>query len=425
VSKASNPTHPEEHKQTMREKISAMSFAQVGLFVLAAGYTVYFIKPVLMPIILALLLTLILKPVQRRLQKYLRLPAPAAALLVMLVAAAISFLSVLSLTQPVLNYAEEMKGPKVKERLAKMFKPVSQAKQDITEVAEEMQKMTNSSDANEEKESDQDLEGKGTEREEGQIDVSVESQLKDGEKSTQVDVTTDSGDVSVNSTEGNTVDVQSEEPPVKVQITNNDDPAKPLYTFASNFAMDFLATLALLFFFLAYGDTMIKRMAEVDGAESLLKDLTRDVSYYLFSISAINIGLGTAIGLGMWFLGMPNPILWGVMAAIFNFISILGALVGAVIVFIVATITFENTSQVIPVPLVYYALTAIEGNFITPAILGKRFTINPLIVFVWIFCWGIMWGIMGMLFGLPLLMVFRIICAKLPSLSRVERVISI
>lgn len=422
----------EERKQTVRETINAMGFAQMGLFVLAAGYTTFLIKPVLLPMIIALLLTLIFKPVQRRLQQYLRFPAPLAAFVVMLAAAAISTAAIISLSQPFVKYAEELRGDKVKKRLARMAQPLKEAQKDISDMAQEVQKITQpepepelkTETENEGREADGEPE---PEPEPGTVDVEVKSGTRGSAQKagTQVNVQTDAGRVSVDSAGGADVGVDSEKPPVKVQITSSEDPAKPLYTFASHLTIDFLATLALLFFFLAYGEIMIQRMAEVDTAANILKDLTRDVSYYLFSITAINLGLGLAIGLGMWFLGMPNPVLWGVMAALLNFVPYLGAIAGTGIVFIVATITFEHTSQILPVPLVYYLLTTVEGNFVTPAIIGKRFTLNPIIVFAWVFCWGIMWGVSGMLIGLPLLMVFRIVCAKLPSLARVERVISL
>ena len=392
--------------KTVREQISVMSFSQVGLFVLAVGYTTFLIRPALLPIIIALLLTLIFKPVQRRLQSWLRFPAPLAALVVILGTLAVGVVGIASLTQPVIGYIEQLRGEEVQDRISKVFKPISDAKQEITEVAAEVRDFA-----------DTPLESPpGT--------TVTESTEKGGDSKVSVDVQTEQGNLAVESS-ASQVDIESTSPPMKVEISNTEDPASSIYTLASHLTFDLLAITVLLFFFLAYGDTMIKRMAEVDGASKLMEELSQDVSHYLFSITAINLCLGFAIGIAMWILGMPNPILWGVMAALFNYIPYIGAIAGTGIVFIVATATFEQTHQTIPVALAYYGLTAIEGNFITPALIGRKFTINPIIVFAWVFCWGIMWGVPGMLIGLPLLMVFRIVCAKLPSLERLERVISI
>lgn len=105
--------------------------------------------------------------------------------------------------------------------------------------------------------------------------------------------------------------------------------------------------------------------------------MERSVSHYLLTISLINIGLGVVVGLLMFALGMPNPVLWGVMATVLNFIPYLGALIGVGIVAIVALLSFEDASLIILVPLLYGACTTIEGNFVTPAVVGRRLEMNP------------------------------------------------
>lgn len=126
----------------------------------------------------------------------------------------------------------------------------------------------------------------------------------------------------------------------------------------------------------------------------------------------------------MWILGLPNPLLWGAMAALLNFIPYIGALAGTAIIFLVAATNTSSTALLIGAPATYYLLTALEGNIVTPAIIGKRFTINPIVVFLWVLGWGGLWGVPGMLIGLPLLMIFRIIVDSVPALSGVNRVIS-
>lgn len=387
------------------EGVSALRVSQIGLFILALAYTIYLARPVLLPLILALLITLVLKPVHRRLENYLRLPGPLAALLVMIAVTAGTMAAIGGLTKPVVRYTEQLRGGVVKERFREVFQPITKIQGDIADMAEEVEKMTErkpkpseTGDPEEEEEP-----GSGTLEEEFSPPPppppapAVEPEPKEPE--------------------------EREEPAVQVQIREN--PVDKFYIIAQEFSSHILITLAFVYFFLAFGDVMVRRLVEVEAAADLIDGLTRDVSYYLFTITLINAGLGLAVGVAMWLLGMPNAVLWGVMAALLNFIPYIGAFVGTGIVLVVAVITFEQSGRIVPVPLVYFTLTLVEGNFITPWIIGKRFTTNPIIIFVWVLCWGAMWGVPGMLIGLPLLMVFRIICARLPALSRVDRVISI
>lgn len=397
-------------RRGFRERINVMSVSQVGLFVLASAYTIYLVRPVLLPLIFALLITLVLKPVHRLLGKYLRLPAPLSALLVIVVVTTGTVVAMVSLTTPVIRYTQELRGEVVKERFRSVFQPLTKIQGDIAEVAEEVEKMT------EPEKKEEPVSENGVEPEEEKEAETLEEEFTPPPPPAPAPVI-----------EEEPVEAEVKPPPepsaVKVQIRDN--PADKFYAFAQSFSSHIIVTLALVYFFLAFGDTIVRRLAEVDAAADLIDDLTRDISFYLFTITLINAGLGIAIGVAMWLLGMPNPVLWGVMGALLNFIPYIGAVAGTGIVLVVAVITFEQTGEIVPVPLVYFALTAIEGNLVTPWIIGKRFTINPIIVFVWVLCWGAMWGIPGMLIGLPLLMVFRIVCAKLPGLSRVERVISI
>lgn len=388
--------------------------ASTGLFILAAGYTVYFARPVLLPLILALLVTLVVKPVHRFLEAHLRLPAPLAAFVVMIAVTAGTITSIGYLSRPAVEYTEEFRGDYAKERLRALFQPINRLQGEIKTVAAEVEDLTGSDEV-EEKDGAKDQEDENHDAlKPGDLAEAFERQPEPLPAPMTEPPPKDEADEDEKNPRS--------PPPVKVQI--REDPIDQIYAFAQEFSIQLLLMLVLVFFFLAFGDTMIRRLAEVDLAANLIDDLTREVSSYLFTISAINAGLGVATGLAMWALGMPNPVLWGTMAALFNFIPYIGAAAGTIIVLMVAAVTFETASRIVPVPLVYYCLTAIEGNFITPYLIGRRFTINPIIVFVWVVCWGTMWGIPGMLIALPLLMMFRIVCSRLPSLSRLERVIS-
>lgn len=209
--------------------------------------------------------------------------------------------------------------------------------------------------------------------------------------------------------------------PVMVEI--HQDPLSALVTETRDFGLGLVAFLLLVLFILAYGNRITRKLGENDVAASILERMGKDVSRYMFTITIINAGLGIFIGLAMWWLGMPRPALWGVMAMLLNFIPYLGAFAGTCVIFIAATLNFEAPGSILAVPVVYFALTAIEGNLVTPTLLGGGFRLNPLVVFVWIFAWAGFWGIAGMLIAMPALVIFKIICDNTERMGKVSRVL--
>lgn len=185
-------------------------------------------------------------------------------------------------------------------------------------------------------------------------------------------------------------------------------------------------TLVLLYFLLAGGNLFLRktlRVARGRGdrrrAVEIFRRAETDISTYLVTITLINAVLGILTGLAMWGYGLPNAILWGTLAGILNFVPFLGALVTAVVIALVSFITFDQISFAILPPLTFYALTMIEGQFVTPAVLGKRLTLNPVAVFLALMVWGWMWGIAGMLLAVPMLATFKIFCDNIPRLATI------
>jgi predicted PurR-regulated permease PerM len=126
--------------------------------------------------------------------------------------------------------------------------------------------------------------------------------------------------------------------------------------------------------------------------------------------AAINACLGTAGGIAFWLIGLPNPALWGMMGAVLNFIPYLGALTTITIVTLVATATFQSLGHALLAPACYLALATIEGNFVTPYIMGRRLMLNPVVIFIGVTFWGWLWGIPGALLAVPMLVMFKIFC---------------
>jgi predicted PurR-regulated permease PerM len=183
-------------------------------------------------------------------------------------------------------------------------------------------------------------------------------------------------------------------------------------------------TIILLYFLLASGNLFLQKLVRVLPrfqdkriAVTIVRQIEKDISLYLLTVTMINAGLGVAVGTAMYGLGMPNPVLWGVMAGCFNFIPYLGAIASAIVLTLVASVTFDQLGHILLVPFVFVALNELEGMIITPAVVGKRLSLNPVAIFIWLLLWGWLWGIPGTLIAVPLLAVIKIICDNIAPLA--------
>ncbi len=191
---------------------------------------------------------------------------------------------------------------------------------------------------------------------------------------------------------------------------------------------DFLVSagvlVILLFFLLASEDlflrklvTVLPHLREKKLAVEITRQIELDVSGYLLTITLINACFGTAVGLAMFFLGMPNPVLWGVMAALLHFIPFLGAVVGISIVTLVALVTLETMSTILLVPTIYFALNLLEEYVLLPVVIGRRLMLNSVIVLLWLVFWAWLWGVPGALMAVPLLAIVKIVADHLKPLA--------
>jgi predicted PurR-regulated permease PerM len=118
----------------------------------------------------------------------------------------------------------------------------------------------------------------------------------------------------------------------------------------------------------------------------------------------------------MMALGMPSPALIGTTAALLNFLPYVGAAVTLLGIFVVSALTFEGVTQTLLPVLAFLALSTIEGQLVQPLVLGRRFALNPVVVFVWVLLWGWLWGVPGLLVAVPMLVALRICAEKIPAL---------
>jgi predicted PurR-regulated permease PerM len=137
----------------------------------------------------------------------------------------------------------------------------------------------------------------------------------------------------------------------------------------------------------------------------ILNDIEHNLTNYLSVVAMINLCVGVAAGLIAYFVGLPNVIAWGILAFILNFIPYIGALIMESVQFAVGLVTFPTLTYALLAPLLYLGFSTLEGHFITPSIMGRRLTLNPLIVFLALIFWTWLWGPMGAFLAVPLLIV--------------------
>lgn len=151
-------------------------------------------------------------------------------------------------------------------------------------------------------------------------------------------------------------------------------------------------------------------MTDKKRALRTVRDVEGRISRYLLTIAAINAGLGVVVALTMWALGMPTPVLWGAMAALLNFLPFVGSVIGLAIVSMVALVHFETLGGALLVPLAYFACTTVEGQFVTPMVVGRRLRLNTAAVLVAVAFWSFLWSIPGALMAVPILVVLKVLC---------------
>ncbi|MGH6771811.1 MAG: AI-2E family transporter [Xanthobacteraceae bacterium] len=134
----------------------------------------------------------------------------------------------------------------------------------------------------------------------------------------------------------------------------------------------------------------------------IVNDIEYNLASYLAVVSAINAGVGVVVAIGAWLFGLPNPAIFGLVAAILNFIPYIGPACTTVILFGVSLITFPTLGYALLPPAAFIAVATIEGQIVTPTILGRRLALNPFVVFVALVFWAWLWGPMGTFLAVPL-----------------------
>jgi predicted PurR-regulated permease PerM len=334
------------------------------LAVLAIVYTLYFGKEILLPIALALVLKLLMQPAMRLLHERLRLPGALAALLLIIAVfgaiAAVGF----TISVPASGWIQKAPEslPLLKDKLAILRQPLDYLQNGL----KELENLTGPS----------------------------------------------GGD-------GQTVTVKQ-----------GSGLAGSLATGTATTLSRSFTTMIILFFLLASGDRLLRGFVEVlprfkdkRTAVEIATEIEENISGYLLTITMMNALVGVATGIAMKLCGLGDPILWGAMAFLLNYIPILGPMTGVVIFFLVGIVTFDWPWYAFVPAGIYLLIHIAEGETITPMLLAKRFTLNPVLVIVSLFFWHTVWGIPGALLAVPLLAIFKIVADRIEPLKPLGHII--
>jgi predicted PurR-regulated permease PerM len=190
-------------------------------------------------------------------------------------------------------------------------------------------------------------------------------------------------------------------------------------------------TLVLLYLLLASGDLFLQKLVRVmptlrdkKRAVEISREIQQNISNYLFSVSMINLGLGLVVSGGLYFMGVPNAAMWGLCVAVLNFVPYFGPVAGVIVLGAVGLLTFDTLGKGLLPPAWYLLLHLVEANFITPVLLGRRFTVNPVVIFVSLIFWTWLWGVPGALLSVPILVSIKVVCDRVPQLSSVSELFS-
>jgi predicted PurR-regulated permease PerM len=326
-----------------------------GLFLLAMLAACYVASEIVLPMVLAFVISLVLQPGMRVLER-VRLPRGIAAILLILVLFGTLGGLGTALSGPATSWAQKLPTgiPKLEERLSFLSRPIA-AFQKFADQAQ-----------------------------------------------------------------GVTLGGEPKAVPVAVQGSGVSD---RLLSGTRSFASGLLETVLVLFFLLVSGDTFLRRLVEIlprfkdkRQAVDISQQIESDVSAYLFTITIMNLAVGVATGTVMAICGVGDPVLWGTVAFLLNYIPILGPMIG-VVVFLLSGLLSIDSLWVAFLPAgLYLLIHLVEGETVTPMLLARRFTINPVLVILSLVFWYWMWGVPGAVLSTPMLAITKIICDRVRPL---------
>lgn len=327
-----------------------------GLFALAVLAGCYAAAEIALPIVLAFVLSLVLQPAMRQLERLYLPRAIAALLIIVLLFGTLAGLGA-ALSGPAASWAQKLPSgiPKLQERLSFVSRPLTA----VEKFVDQAQGLT-----------------------------------------------------------------QGDQPKALAVAVQGSGLSDRLLTGTRSLASGFLETVLVLFFLLVSGDTFLRRLVEVlprfknkRQAVEIFQQIECDVAAYLFTITIMNLVVGVATGAVMAFCGVGDPLLWGTVAFLLNYIPILGPMIGVVVFLLVGLLSIQTLWLAFLPAGLYLAIHLAEGETVTPMLLARRFTINPVLVILALVFWYWMWGVPGAILATPMLAITKIICDRIRPLT--------
>lgn len=356
-SSPASPTSQDPEIPTPVEPIDkVVKAAIIGIFLILAVGLIYVAKEFFLPVSLAFLLALVLSPIVRGLRRR-GIPEALSALLLVIVVMFALGVSVYGLSGPLTKWVQD--APSIASEIQGRFASLRGPIQKVIEASGQVEQMTK------------------------QQDVSAQK-------------------------------VVVEEPGLLTRAA----------TGLPSVATQIGVTCILLLFLLASGDMFYEKLVKslptfgdkIRGVK-IARDVEREISRYLLTVTLINAGLGVAVTLAMYATGLPNPGLWGMMAALFNFIPYIGAFTGLALVTVASIVSFDTISAAVWPPLAFATITLIEGQFLSPLLVGRRLELNVVAVFVAVAFWSWVWGLMGAFMAVPMLVTVKVFADHVDGLG--------
>jgi predicted PurR-regulated permease PerM len=325
-----------------------------GLFALAVLVACYVAQPIVVPVVMAFFLKMLLQPLVRLFARC-RVPRSVAALLALMLLAFVLVVLGVALSMPAASWGKAISEgfPRLEQKLQPLQGPISDLQEFLTKA----------------------------------------QQAAGGAK---------------------------DDMPVAIERVGIYD----LVFSGTRAAVEGLVTTAIVLFFLMLsGDTFLRRGVEImpdfehkRRAVEISQQVEADISIYLTTIIVMNLLVGVAVGIEMWICGMPQPVLWAAVAFTLNFVPILGPVAGVGLFVLAGFMQFDEVGTALVPAALYLATHLVEGEVVTPSILARRFTLNPVAVILSIVFWFWMWGVPGAILAVPMLAITKIICDRIRPL---------
>lgn len=192
----------------------------------------------------------------------------------------------------------------------------------------------------------------------------------------------------------------------------------------------FVTSIILILFLLIFGPNLFAAFVNVFPHARdkhltimLVREIQRELSRYILTVSVINTCLGLATGGALWLYGVEDAMLWGVLVALANFAPYVGPIIAMIILAIAGLVQYGPEFAALMPVLIYFCINLVEAQFVTPIMLGRNMRLNPLVVMVWLILWGWLWGAVGVLLAVPLLVCLKLAAARMNILPDWVRVI--